>query len=41
VGCEAPHKSLNVFNIPDWTHLGDGQDLVGVHFDVAHGDDVP
>jgi hypothetical protein len=40
-GCEAPHESLNVFNIPDLTHFGDGQNLVRVGFDVALSDVVP
>jgi hypothetical protein len=40
-GYEAPHESLNIFNVLDWTHLGDGRDLVRVCFDVMLGDDVP
>jgi hypothetical protein len=40
-GCEAPHESLNVLDVLDWGHLGNGRDLVGVRFDAALGDDVP
>jgi hypothetical protein len=40
-GYEAPHELLNILNIPDWTHFGNGQDLVRVHFDAALGDYVP
>jgi hypothetical protein len=32
---------LNILNVPDLTHLGDGQNLVGVCFNAALGDDVP
>jgi hypothetical protein len=32
---------LNALDVLDWTHLGDGQDLVGVCFDAAFGNDVP
>jgi hypothetical protein len=40
-GHEAPHESLNVLDNLDWTHIGDGQDLARVCFDVALSDDVP
>jgi hypothetical protein len=40
-GCKASHESLNILGILDWTHLGDGQDLVGVFFNAAFGNDVP
>jgi hypothetical protein len=32
---------LNVLDIPDWTHLGDGWYPIEVCFDVALSDDVP
>jgi hypothetical protein len=40
-GYEAPQESLNVLNIPDLAHFGNGQNLVRVCFDAALGDDVP
>jgi hypothetical protein len=40
-GCEAPQESLNVLNVPDLTHFGNGQNLVRVYFDAVLGDDVP
>jgi hypothetical protein len=33
-------KWVNVLDIPDVAYFGDGQDLVGVHFDAVLGDDV-
>jgi hypothetical protein len=39
-GHEAPHESLNVLDVPNWTHVSDGRDLVKVRFDAALGDDV-
>jgi hypothetical protein len=39
-GCEAPHESLNILNVPNWTHVGDGQDPLMVRFDATLGDDV-
>jgi hypothetical protein len=32
---------VNIFDILDWTHLSDGQDLIRVCFDAVLGDDVP
>jgi hypothetical protein len=40
-GSEAPHEPLNVFNVPDLAHFGNGQNLVGVYFNAALGDDDP
>jgi hypothetical protein len=40
-GREASHEPLNVLDVPNWTHLGDGRDLIRVCFDATLGDDVP
>jgi hypothetical protein len=33
-GCEAPHESLDILDIPDLVNFVDGQDLVGVCLDA-------
>jgi hypothetical protein len=40
-GREAPHESLDILDVPKWTHVDDGRDLVRVCFDAALSDDVP
>jgi hypothetical protein len=40
-GRDASHKSPNVLDIPDQVYFINGKDLVGVHFNVTLGDDVP
>jgi hypothetical protein len=40
-GREVPHEPLNVLDVPNLTHFGDGRNLVRVCFDASLGDDVP
>jgi hypothetical protein len=40
-GCKATHESLNVLDVLDWTDPSSGQDLIGVCFNVAFGNDIP
>jgi hypothetical protein len=40
-GHEASHESLNVFDVLDWTHPGEGWDIIGVWFNAMFGNDVP
>jgi hypothetical protein len=40
-GHESSHEPLNVLAIPDLAYFSDGRNLIGVHFVVALGDDVP
>jgi hypothetical protein len=32
---------LNILDVADLAYFSDGRNLVGVHFDVMLGDDVP
>jgi hypothetical protein len=40
-GYEAPHETLDILDISDLTHFGNGRDLVRIPFDATLGDDVP
>jgi hypothetical protein len=40
-GCETPHDTLNVLDIPDLTHFCNGRYLVEVFLNVVLGDYVP
>jgi hypothetical protein len=40
-GREAPYEPLDILDIPDLVYFSDARDLVGVHLDVALGNDVP
>jgi hypothetical protein len=39
-GREASHEPLNILDVLDLAYFCDGQNLIGVHFVAAHGDDV-
>jgi hypothetical protein len=39
-GHEAAHEPLTILDVPNLAYFGDGQDLVGIHFDAVLGDDV-
>jgi hypothetical protein len=39
-GREASHEPLNILDVLDLAYFFYGQNLIGVHFDAAHGDDV-
>jgi hypothetical protein len=38
---EASHESQIILDILDWTHPGDGRDLVEVCFNAEIGNDLP
>jgi hypothetical protein len=40
-GHEVPHEPLNVLDVPNLIHFGDGRNLVRVCFDASLDDDVP
>jgi hypothetical protein len=40
-GGKASHGPLDILDIPDLAHFGDGRDLVRICFNATLGDDVP
>jgi hypothetical protein len=40
-GREVLHEPLNVLDVPNLIHFGDGRNLVRVCFDASLDDDVP
>jgi hypothetical protein len=40
-GREVPHEPLNVLDVPNLIHFGDGRNLIRVCFDASLDDDVP